>query len=280
MPQTAGMFALGAVAICGLPPLNGFVSELLIYLALIRSCTDSSNALFTAGAVGAPALALVGALAVACFVKVYAAVFLGTARTRLPHEAHESAPAMLGPMYVLAGCCAVIGLAPMAVRPVLDRAVASFDPDAASSGLSRLAPLSSVSIAASALVFGMGALFLWVRRREAAIPSAEASTWDCGYAAPTARMQYTSSSFAALVVGLFAPILRPERHTPKVVGLFPGTAHFESHVPDVVLDKAILPSIGVVERALASFRWIQRGSVHVYIVYIFAALVLSLLVWR
>jgi hydrogenase-4 component B len=81
MPWTAGLFLIGAVAICGLPPLNGFVSELLIYLGLLRGVSLGGSRAGMLAAAGAPVLALIGALAVACFVKVYGAVFLGSARS-------------------------------------------------------------------------------------------------------------------------------------------------------------------------------------------------------
>src|SRR5207247_5104797 len=79
MPWTALGFLVGAVAICGLPPLNGFVSEFLIYLGLFRTLEGGRS--FASAAFAAPALALIGALAVACFVKVYGTVFLGSPRS-------------------------------------------------------------------------------------------------------------------------------------------------------------------------------------------------------
>src|SRR5439155_4458678 len=113
MPKTALLFLVGAVAICGLPPLNGFISELLVYLGLFRSLAGSPGA-----ALGAPALALVGALALACFVKAFGAVFLGDPRSRRSEQLHEAPWPMLLPMWVLAACCAVIGILPSIVlRP-------------------------------------------------------------------------------------------------------------------------------------------------------------------
>src|SRR5439155_6213990 len=77
MPRTALLFLVGAVAICGLPPLNGFVSELLVYLGLFQAAAARDGRWWIATAFAAPALALVGALALACFVKAFGAVFLG-----------------------------------------------------------------------------------------------------------------------------------------------------------------------------------------------------------
>src|SRR5204863_7427113 len=92
MPRTAALFAVGAVAICGLPPLNGFISELFVYLGLFRSLAGSPGA-----ALAAPALALVGALALACFVKAFGAVFLGHPRSRRTEHLNEAPWPMILP---------------------------------------------------------------------------------------------------------------------------------------------------------------------------------------
>ncbi len=96
MPRTALAFLVGAVAICGLPPLNGFVSEFLIYLGLFGTLKVEAGRFLLAAALAAPALALIGALAVACFVKVFGAVFLGTARSEPAEHARESDMSMFG----------------------------------------------------------------------------------------------------------------------------------------------------------------------------------------
>ena len=103
-------------------------------------------------------------------------------------------------------------------------------------------------------------------------------TWDCGYAQPTARMQYTASSFAQTLVGLFRWVLRPRVHRPEVRGPFPAAAHFESHVEDIVLDGQILPFARVAERWLGRIRVFQQGLTQHYVLYILAA-VLGLLAW-
>ncbi|MEW6270068.1 MAG: proton-conducting transporter membrane subunit, partial [Thermodesulfobacteriota bacterium] len=131
MPHTGLAFLVGAVAICGLPPLNGFVSELLVYLGLLRTVAGSGDLAWLAGAFTAPALALVGALAVACFVKVFGIVFLGEPRSGRARAAHESGAPMLVPMAALGGACVVIGVAPALVAPLLDGAVSSWAPELA-----------------------------------------------------------------------------------------------------------------------------------------------------
>jgi hypothetical protein len=102
-------------------------------------------------------------------------------------------------------------------------------------------------------------------------------TWGCGYAAPSARMQYTASSFAATLVGLFGWALRPRTHRPEALPLFPGRAEFHSQVPDTVLDGVVVPTLGFAARLCAMLRVFQQGNIQIYLLYIFVALVVLLL---
>ncbi|MGO9115212.1 MAG: proton-conducting transporter membrane subunit, partial [Thermoguttaceae bacterium] len=195
MPRTSLGFLVGAIAICGLPPLNGFVSELLIYLGLFGALGIGEGAACPIAAFAAPALALIGGLAVACFVKVFGAVFLGTARSDDARHAHESPWSMIGPMGVLMACCGFIGLFPSQIAPILGRAIAAWSPETADAGsrLADLAPLGWVSGMGLLLLAFLGLGCAALRQRLRAGDLATGSTWGCGYAAPTARMQYTSS---------------------------------------------------------------------------------------
>lgn len=282
MPWTSLSFLIGAVAICGLPPLNGFVSELFIYLGLLHTFLARDSQTTLAGAaLAAPALALIGTLALACFVKVYTAVFLGVGRSPHVSHAHESPTTMCLPMFVLAGFCIFIGLFPGLVAPILERAVQDWAPEMAISGqmLSTLAPLTWITIMGAALLalLAGGAAVLAYCLRHSDVQAA--GTWDCGYAAPSPRMQYTASSFADTLVGLFQWALLPRQHPPAKMELFPGKSTFGSDVPDVVLDRLVLPFFGVTAWLLCWFRWIQRGGIHSYMLYILAML-LILLLWR
>jgi len=284
MPWTTLAFLTGAVAICGLPPLNGFVSELLVYLGLFRAAGSQARELWLAGALAAPALALIGALAGACFAKAFGTVFLGEGRSAHAARAHEASVLMLAPMAVLAGACVVIGLAPPLVAPILQAAVDAWAPEAglAQPALHTLAPFGYVSLAGLALLGALGtvALWQWVKTRGAAGGrQSMVGTWDCGYAAPSARMQYTASSFAQALIGLFAWGLRPRIHAPKLSSLFPKPATFESHVPDLILDRLLVPSVRFATRATHAVRFMQGGNLHAYVLYVLLT-VLVLLWWR
>jgi hydrogenase-4 component B len=280
MPRTALCFAVGAVAICGLPPLNGFVSELLIYIGLFRTLGLGEGPPWSGAALAAPTLALIGALALACFVKAYGAVFLGTARCEPARHAHESGSSMIGPMSVLVACCVFIGLAPGLVAPVLEQAVSAWAPGLTGDQvrLASFAPLGWISVMGLVLVgiCAIGAGFLRGRIRSGEVASA--GTWDCGYAVPSPTMQYTSSSFAAMLVKLFAWVLRPKVQASQDRSLFVRTGEFHSHVPDTVLDGALLPSFRAVACLFSWFRFLQQGSIQAYLFYIFVTLI-ALLFW-
>jgi hydrogenase-4 component B len=281
MPLTSLGFLLGAVAICGLPPLNGFVSEFLIYLGLFGTLGLNQGEACPAAALAAPALALIGALAVACFVKAFGVVFLGTPRSGQALQAHESGWAMVGPVGVLVVSCVFIGLVPTAVVPLVARAVPAWAPEVSDvdTRLATLAPLTWISALAFGLVAAMvlGGLFLWVRLRGSVVTTGP--TWDCGYARPTPRMQYTASSFAQMLVALARWFLRPRTHRPGTLALFPQPSSFHSEVPETVLDEGVLPAFRWGARLLAWFRVFQQGSIQAYLLYLFLAL-LGLLLWR
>ena len=279
MPATALLFLVGAVAICGLPPLNGFVSELLIYMGLFRTLGPSGAVASPASALAVPCLAMIGALAVACFVKAYGAVFLGSARDERASRAHESPAPMIGTMVVLAACCAAIGLSPILVAPILDQVVSAWPGSGGSAALkiAEVLPLgwiSGIGTGFAALLAIAGALILR-RRTRVAVPSV--GTWDCGYARPAARMQYTSSSFAQSLVGLFRSVLRPRTHRPSVTGVFPRVERFRSHVDDVVLEGLISPALRRMEHWIERVRVFQHGRAQEYILYVLVALIILLL---
>ena len=276
MPWTAALFLAGAVAICGLPPLNGFVSELLVYLGAARPLVDAASGA-PAAVLAVPVLAMIGALAVACFVKVYGAVFLGSARSLLPPgrpgEQGESPASMIGPMLALAALCAFIGVAPSAIVPALEAAIASWSPAGAatSPGLLGLAPLREVGLASAALVALVAIIVAATRRLGRS--GARVGTWDCGYARPTSRMQYTASSFGQPIAGMFAWVLRPRLHRPRVEGVFPGAATLESHVDDATLDRVIVPVSNLIAQRFGWFRRFQQGLVQSYVLYILIAVI-------
>ena len=268
MPWTAATFALGAAAICGLPPLNGFVSEWLIYLGLF----DTQASRNPAGWAAMPAvilMAVAGALALASFLKAGAMIFLGAPRTKAAEGAHEGGWLMRGPMCALAVGCLAIGMAPFILWPMVARAVGVWNPAWAAAAPPPIFTLGAVQLALAAGFVAAG-VFLWRRVRAAGLR--RALTWDCGYAWPAPRMQYTGGSFAAIAEGWFAWLLRPERLQRRPRGAFPEVSSRIERVPETVLERIIEPAGGAVMRFSSVVRQLQHGRVQFYILYIAAGL--------
>ncbi len=283
MPATAILFLVGAAAISGLPPLNGFASEWLVALGALQALRRPPGDVVAFAALAAPALALVGGLAAACFVKVHGAVFLGTGRTEEAARAHESPRAMLIPMAALAVACAAVGLLPQLWVTPLARAATAWAalPEGELAGPAReaAAAASKVSLVAALLLGAVGGLLL-LRRRLARAPAPSSETWGCGFAAPTPRMQYTASSFAEMLVQRFSWALMPRVKLTPPRGPFPRSSSFQSEVQDTVLDRGILPAARGIDRAAAFLKPFFLGSrIHFHTVLLISVLVV-MLAWR
>jgi hydrogenase-4 component B len=292
MPKLAALFFIGAAAICALPPLNGFASEWLLYLGFFKALGSPDAPAAIGGnpaavaATAAVALAMIGALAVACFVRLYGSVFLGSARSPSGARARDPGASMLLPLAVLALACAFIGLAPSIALPAVEGAARAWSAGSLPTGgpsLSQAAPLGWISALGFGLAAASAAICLILRAarrpytRSSRMRTAKLSgycrsvlTWDCGYARPTARMQYTASSFGDTLVGLFASFLRPKGRKPAVRGAFPAPSSFEGELPDAVLDRLVLPAAGAIDRLLPRFRIFQRGQTSLYLLYVLA----------
>ena len=281
LPYTALLFGVGSIAICGLSPLNGFFSELLIYLGFFQGIQGEGGAA-VAVSLAAPALALVGGLAVACFVKVYGIVFLGAPRSEAHTARHEAGWPMLLPMLLLGLLCAVIGLAPGLVAEPLQRVsltVLPALPGTAVLPLHDLVPMTMITFSGVALLALIALVAVWYRLRLAAKPCGETVTWGCGYQRPARRMQYSASSFAEMLTSLFAFALKPQsHHSGRIAGLFPGRSHFSTHVPETVLELVYIPLLKRLYQRFSGVRRLQSGILQQYVLYSLITLVVLLAV--
>lgn len=281
MPKTGFFFLGGAVAICGLPPFNGFVSEWLIYLGLFQSQMEWVIFPFSLTALAIPALAMTGALALACFVKVFGVTFLGTPRQEFVPDPREVPGSMLLPMAVLFGCCLGIGLMPWAVLPLLRSALAAWT----GRGLcgapldTALAPVGWIGLGAALFLLLCGGLWWWQRSFQENDTVPRPQTWGCGYVRANARMQYTATSYAEQLVFLFRWGLRSKIAPGRAIGLFPDRSFFAAHTPDVVLDRLLLPACRALTRTAFHVRaFFHQGWLNVYLLYS-ALTLIALLVW-
>jgi formate hydrogenlyase subunit 3/multisubunit Na+/H+ antiporter MnhD subunit len=280
MPWTGGVFVLGAAAICGLPPLNGFVGEFLIFLASFGSVGLGSGPVFPFLA-GIAGLALVGGLSAACFARAAGIALLGQPRSEAAARATEAGLAMRAGMLPLAAGCLILGMAGPLGLAAAARAVAAVIGERQELGaMAAVVPALWQIGATGAAVVALALVFAALRRlllrgREPRVDV----TWDCGYAAPTSRMQYTASSFAEPLTRQFAPALGVELAERSPRGAFPGASAFESRVQDLAASRLFAPAFRAVAWLASRVRPLQSGSTHLYVLYVvLAALVLA--IWR
>jgi len=263
MPVTGTAFIAGATAAAALPGANAFLSEALLYLGFFEAGRSSSPI-----ALGAAAVAAAGALAVVCFVRLTGIVFLGSPRTEAVEHAAEVGWAMRLPVVALGVVCIACGLWPaLLVSPL--RSVIESNVVAAA-----LAPFASpLRITALATVAVVVVMFLRARR------SPRAVTWDCGYAAPSARMQYTGRSLGEwLTERLIPAFYRPLVHVTPPRELFPAAATFDVAVAEPFGDRIFVPAARRWAERAARLRWVQQGRLPLYLLYIFVTL-LAAIAW-
>jgi hydrogenase-4 component B len=289
MPWTALFFLVGAAAISGLPLLNGFVSEWMLFQAFLFGFQLSSEALVrflfpVAGAL----LALTSALAAACFVKAFGMTFLALPRGAGAELARESPALMLVPQGALAATCIALGLAPGGALEVLRGVVGSLPgvqprPEmvrgwfAIAPGPGHFDHLAPPVLAAAVLV---GLALAWAMARGAGYAVRRVPTWGCG-GELTARTEYTATAFSKPLMMIFAAVYRPTREVVTV-----GEAHFPREVRyraeiEPTFERFLYgPLMRGVMGAAERMKVIQAGSLHAYLAYVIVLVLgLVLLLW-
>jgi hydrogenase-4 component B len=283
MPWTAFTFLVGAIAISGLPPLNGFVSEFLIYLGAFKSDTGSGIEAVIPALIVVGSLALIGGLALACFTKAFGVIFLGLPRSNGAEHAHEVGVCMKFSMVSLALCCFLLGI----FSPLVMKAAENVIPEITSLSpvdiQTEIASASAVLrhfVIASLFLLGSLAVFAFLRKKLLGKRVVrQAVTWDCGYAQPGARMQYTATSFAQPLVHLFKFFLRTRKDISHSQVIFPGKSEFHSETQDISEKYVYLPAFKWLSDLLSRLRWLQHGRLQIYILYI-ALTLWILLIWK
>lgn len=283
MPGTALPFLAGSVAIAGLPPLNGFMSEFLIFLSALYALTAENNSDFATPCAAILALALIGGLASACFAKVFGVVFLGEPRTETALTPERIGFPMKSAMCISALiCCLVCLIMPFQLtllNPIIEKFPGMFG-ELSISGLN-IGKSFLMPVLYSFLVFGAAlGLFIILRRLFLQGKTIEKGPiWDCGYAIPEARMQYTASSFADFLLKVFAVLLPTETHNPDVSGCFPGKRAFHSHTPDFFMHVCFRKILRFHSGVCTVLHRLQQKPMQIYILYISLTLV-ALLLWN
>jgi hydrogenase-4 component B len=261
--------------------MNGFAGKWLIYLSLMRDGFAATGIHSVAALLAVGGLGLIGGLAALTFVRLTGIALLGTPRSGDSRQARESSPWMIGPMLILVVLCVGAAMAPHFVADLLSGVVDPICRWETGRALRELetteTPLPIVgNINAWLLIVGGTLLlfmFAWLRQRDF-VPG---PTWGCGYAKPTATMQYTGRSFAELIAEHLLPrFLRPHKKHQAPHGLFPTQSTFAAECPDPVSENVYEPFFRRWANRFARLRILQQGKIHIYLIYIFFSVVLAL----
>jgi NADH:ubiquinone oxidoreductase subunit 5 (subunit L)/multisubunit Na+/H+ antiporter MnhA subunit len=273
MPWAGGAFLVGAMAIAGLPPLNGFASEWLTLQALLHVSVYGQVADGVAGAVALGALASTAALAVFCFVKVVGLVLLGPARTPAAAAAEEPPLPLRAALVFLAAACVVLGLAPGLLFGSL-AGLAPWSPGAPTHLGLDVPGTGSLPTAGIAVVLAGGVVSLaLLRGRRVAGP---APTWACGQRVEPA-LNWTSAGFTKPLRLVLEAVLRPHRevvvHSER--GVVQEVA-YSGHVPHLIDERVYRPVVRLSLAAAGHARRVQTGSLGTYVVYLIGLVVVLL----
>ncbi|OFX61871.1 MAG: hypothetical protein A2046_07650 [Bacteroidetes bacterium GWA2_30_7] len=271
MPHTAFLFLIAALAICGLPPFNGFISEFIIYSGLFKGLNIVGFPYILLLVYALFGLALIGGLAILCFTKAFGTIFLGSPRFEYNLNATESHWLKLFPMYLIVLFIVIIGIFPSLFIRLLSLPIEQI------TGYNPLSQFTNETnliqnmewIGYSSLSFiGLSILIYFIRKnivskKEAVINS----TWGCGYVAPNIKMQYTASSFVRAYRKIAEPILSIKKHKVEIHNIFPEKASHETHAEDKIEETLIDLPIRQLRQFLNYFQFLQNGKLQNYILY-------------
>jgi hydrogenase-4 component B len=282
MPVTAGLFLTGSLAISGLPPLNGFISEVLIYLGLFMGLSAGSVYQSITFLFSIISLVLIGGLAIFCFTKAFGVVFLGNSRSEIKHPVTEVEAGMRLPQYLIAGLMLTIGLLPLVfLNPLSNLLSVNFNITLMPSLKSIAMVLTRISLLGILLIILVSLLLIIRRYILNGRKIAYGPTWGCGYTAGTARQQYTGTSYANNFSELAQPVLQSkvEYNVINEEEIFPSPRSFSIDTGDI-FRSAINKIIDFIMLVLKKIARLQTGNIQHYILYAFVfILVIFLLLY-
>lgn len=275
MPCTAFLGVLGFVAICGLPPFNGFISEFLIYFGMLQGVAVDNLGMLIIMILAIAGLAIVGTMAILCFTKAYSIIFLGSPRSEAAEHVKEDVSiSMLLPMGCLALFALLIGLFPHQILKLVFVPVSMFV-QANIHIPCVIGFMQNIAFVCVAFIMFLALLVIikCVANRKAPIHC----TWGCGYDKPNNHIQYTASSYASPFLSMLTPLFKKVFDIKKPKELFPKDSHFSLQIEDVEEAYFLTPVVKNVEKFLSKFERIQNGNIQQYILYGLIFLILMLI---
>jgi formate hydrogenlyase subunit 3/multisubunit Na+/H+ antiporter MnhD subunit len=260
------LFLIGSIAISGVPPFNGFISEFIIYMGFFKTANELQGYYPIIMLICVVGLAFVGGLAVACFTKVNSIMFLGTERRETKHF-HVSFYDYVS-LGILASFCIIIGFYPQPFVGIVNKVIGGcFIPGNASSALVNIDWLYFTLIFTS-IALGIFLLYLAKTRLEKKYGKRKSDAWGCGYEHLTPRVQYTASSFADELNEIPKSILVYHKDVEVSGSAYPLPSKFESHSKDFVDSKIVMPSFNILRKVVSKFEFLSQTDIRYYIGFI------------
>jgi formate hydrogenlyase subunit 3/multisubunit Na+/H+ antiporter MnhD subunit len=271
MPHTALLFLFAAVAICGLPPLNGFASEFLIYAGLYNWLYSADLISLIAIVFSVGGLVLIGGLALLCFTKAFSIVFLGSQREKSQDEISETGFWQLFPMYMTLALMIMIGLFPSLFINALQSPVNLFTHDTVFNlNLIKVGAIDSLQLI-SWLFAGLIILVLAILGLRKYVTKEKlvetGPTWGCGYSNATSKMQYTASSYVRSYSKVAKPILDIEKKEVEVNRVFPIKKYYKTDSYDKIERILVDYPLKLINKVTDLFIFLQNGRLQTYILY-------------
>ncbi|HAF30987.1 MAG TPA: hypothetical protein DCG75_18270 [Bacteroidales bacterium] len=273
MPQTAFIFLIGALAIGGLPPFNGFVSEFILYKGMLEGISSSNIYHVILIIVSFAGLAIIGGLSLLVFTKSFGTIFLGNQRTELHSVPAEVSFSMRMPQYIIIGIMLLIGIFPSFFFKYASQAVLNSFAGIESFDIITLNPflnnLSLVGIYAAGFLILILAIYVtrsYLIKKNATQIS---STWGCGYVAPKVSMQYTGKSYSKSLGKILGFVVSEKKKYEEIetIEIFPQGRKHSSYYVDFFENKMIGKITNRLQYFMNLFQFVQNGSLQMYIIY-------------
>ena len=278
MRLTGFAFLIGALAISGIPPFNGFISEFLIYSGVITHFPQAGFAMSFLGTIVIISLVSIGGLCLFCFTKAFGMSFLGTIRSQSKHEVKEAEPVMIAPLMIIIAVIISIGIFPAWYGGLLHRALASSFPVTFQNDiLNSLFSIGRVDMVVLAVI-GLIVAWKYFSQRQQVIE--RGPTWGCGYSAGDYRHQYTPTSYAENVREIIQYTIVSSRkyHRIEEKEIFPVSRGFKTESKDLLEEKTILPSVNFLVYLLPKLGLVQTWRIHHYLIYPLVFLIVIVLI--
>ena len=278
MPFTAFTFMISSLAICAAPPLNGFVSEFLLYMSVFGNIASSNLNVSLINLAILLILVVIGGLSVFAFTKTLGIAFLGSRRDKEHVVVKEVPMIMRVPGFIIIPIMLSVSLLPNFYLQQLSSIANTFQN-------LNLSPVIIKSTAETLMYIGLGNLALIVIfgvimliKKAAQVNAVVTSgpTWGCGYSGGDFHHQYTSTSYTENLRELVGPVVSIQGNhiSFSEVEIFPPERYYATEVKDLIEEKVVKKPVHYITKELPKAGWAQSGMINHYLVYPLAFLII------